>query len=174
MKSSMPSEAVCSDASVSRRIAIQRIVAGTSLAVVPESFARAQDANEGAASHDATQGDFVRLMTKLSNWNRWGQEDQMGAANLITPAKRKQALDLVKEGISFSMARNAETQQAVDNPQPIIRKTTRVGKAPLYRGSAALATFFLFPIMAMRTHTWIPSATSFMTERCTMDFRKTK
>ena len=30
-------------------------------------------------------------MTELSNWGRWGKEDQMGAVNLITPAKRKQA-----------------------------------------------------------------------------------
>ena len=30
-------------------------------------------------------------MKDLSNWGRWGQDDQMGAVNLITPAKRKQA-----------------------------------------------------------------------------------
>ena len=67
-------------------------------------------------------------MKELSNWNRWGADDQMGAVNLITPAKRKQAVRLVREGASFSMARNAETQAAIDNPQPIIRKTTRAGK----------------------------------------------
>ena len=30
-------------------------------------------------------------MTELSNWGRWGKQDQLGAINLITPAKRKQA-----------------------------------------------------------------------------------
>jgi hypothetical protein len=28
-------------------------------------------------------------MKELSNWGRWGADDELGAANLITPAKRK-------------------------------------------------------------------------------------
>src|SRR5579862_1981428 len=71
---------------------------------------------------EATRADFDRFMTELSNWGRWGKDDQMGAVNLITPAKRKQAAALVKEGASFSLARNAETAPAPDNPQPIVRK----------------------------------------------------
>src|SRR3954464_657767 len=65
--------------------------------------------------------DFDRLMKELSNWGRWGKDDQMGAVNLITPAKRKSALGLVKDGISVSMARRAEIEAAVDNPRPITR-----------------------------------------------------
>lgn len=42
--------------------------------------------------------------------------------NLITPAKRKQALASVKEGFAVSLARNAETEPAADNPQPIVRQ----------------------------------------------------
>ena len=30
-------------------------------------------------------------MKDLSKWGRWGQDDELGAANLITPAKRKAA-----------------------------------------------------------------------------------
>ncbi len=67
-------------------------------------------------------------MTQLSNWNRWGKDDQTGAVNLVTPATRKRALASVKEGASFSMARNAELQQAVDNAQPIVRKMTSAGR----------------------------------------------
>ena len=29
--------------------------------------------------------------TELSNWGRWGKDDQKGTANLITPAKVKEA-----------------------------------------------------------------------------------
>ena len=70
---------------------------------------------------------FDQWMTELSNWNRWGKDDQMGAINLITPAKRKEALALVKEGVSFSMARDAETEKAADNPSPIVHQMIRVG-----------------------------------------------
>jgi len=76
---------------------------------------------QAASNHNATRPDFDRLMKELSNWGRWGKDDQMGAVNLITAAKRKSALASVKEGFSVSMARRAETEAALDNPRPITR-----------------------------------------------------
>ena len=46
--------------------------------------------------------ELERWMKELSNWGRWGKDDELGAANLITPAKRKQALALVKSGETVS------------------------------------------------------------------------
>ena len=46
------------------------------------------------------------------------QINQIGAVNLITPAKRRQAAALVKDGISVSLAADADTVKAVDNPTP--------------------------------------------------------
>ena len=40
------------------------------------------------------------------------------SANLVTEAKRKQAAGLVKNGVSVSLAHNAITEKAVDNPSP--------------------------------------------------------
>jgi kynurenine formamidase len=51
-----------------------------------------------------TKGDIDGMMTSLSNWGRWGNEDQLGALNLITPEKRKQAAGLVKDGVTVSLA----------------------------------------------------------------------
>ena len=79
------------------------------------------DQAQTASNHNATRADFDRLMKELSNWGRWGKDDQMGAVNLITPAKRKEALRSVKDGVSISMARKAEIEQALDNPRPIAR-----------------------------------------------------
>ena len=50
-----------------------------------------------------------RWMKELSNWGRWGKTDQMGTVNLITPAKRRSAAALVKEGYSVSLSRVADT-----------------------------------------------------------------
>ena len=95
---------------------------------------RAASAQQGdaASNHNATRQDFDRLMKELSNWGRWGKDDQMGAVNLITPAKRKQALSTVKEGFSVSMARAAEMEKAVDNPRPITHQMSlgRGGSIP--------------------------------------------
>src|SRR5205085_2933067 len=74
-----------------------------------------------------TQETFDHWMTELSNWGRWGKEDELGAVNLITAAKRKQALGLVKEGASFSLSRNAEKEKAADNPSPFGHVMTRTG-----------------------------------------------
>jgi hypothetical protein len=52
----------------------------------------------------ANEEDFRRTMKELSNWGRWGADDELGAANLITPAKRKQALALAREAVSISLA----------------------------------------------------------------------
>src|SRR5262245_1893770 len=63
-----------------------------------------------------TEEDFRRAMTELSNWGRWGDKDELGAANLITPAKRKQALELAKEGVTISLAHDIVQEKAVDAP----------------------------------------------------------
>ena len=55
-----------------------------------------------------TKADIDRWMTELSNWGRWGKDDQAGTINLITPAKRKQAAALVKDGVSVSMSLDAD------------------------------------------------------------------
>ena len=65
-----------------------------------------------------TKATVDRWMKELSNWNRWGADDKMGAVNLITPAKRKQAAALVTDGVSVSLSHDALKEKAVDNPLP--------------------------------------------------------
>jgi kynurenine formamidase len=81
----------------------------------------------GQSRAAVTQETVDQWMTELSNWGRWGKEDEVGAVNLITAAKRKQAIGLVKEGVSFSLARNAEKEKAADNPSPFGHVMTRTG-----------------------------------------------
>ena len=52
----------------------------------------------------ASMADFLRTMNELSNWGRWGADDELGAANFITPATRQAAAALVADGISVSLA----------------------------------------------------------------------
>jgi hypothetical protein len=47
----------------------------------------------------------VEWITSLSNWGRWGEEDQAGCLNLITPEKRRQAAALIRDGTTVSCAR---------------------------------------------------------------------
>jgi kynurenine formamidase len=62
--------------------------------------------------------EFEQLFAQVSNWGRWGKDDQLGSANLVTAAKRKQAIALVKDGTTVSLAHNPLTERAADNPSP--------------------------------------------------------
>src|SRR5579863_8772511 len=97
-----------------RRMAIGLIVlgAGGSIPYAQNPTARPAIANEA---------DFRRAMKELSNWGRWGADDELGAANLITPAKRKQALALAKEGIAISLAHDIVQAKAADSPNILER-----------------------------------------------------
>ena len=53
-----------------------------------------------------TADQFDRWMTELSNWGRWGDDDELGTLNLITPAKRILAAALVTEGVTVSLSRS--------------------------------------------------------------------
>jgi kynurenine formamidase len=69
-------------------------------------------------------------MTELSNWGRWGKGDQAGTVNLITPEKRKAAAQLVREGFSVSLARDADQVKSADNSEPWGHVMTATGAKP--------------------------------------------
>lgn len=55
----------------------------------------------------------------LSNWGRWGNDDQLGALNLITPEVTAAAAATVRSGRTVSCARTLDTVAAPDNPSPV-------------------------------------------------------
>ena len=78
----------------------------------------AQDPGASVRPREVTQADVERWKQELTNWGRWGPDDERGTLNLITPEKRTQAAGLVRDGVSVSLARDAETEEAVDNTRP--------------------------------------------------------
>src|SRR5688572_28586639 len=71
-----------------------------------------------AAAPLVTRAQYDRWRVELSNWGRWGNDDELGTLNLITPAKRQAAAALVREGIPVSLASNVSTEKAIDIPCP--------------------------------------------------------
>src|SRR5208282_3527097 len=74
-----------------------------------------------------TSSDVIELFEKLSNWGRWGKEDQRGALNFITNQKRAAAARLVQTGESVSMAVPLATIPAPDNPAPVTHLMVQAG-----------------------------------------------
>jgi kynurenine formamidase len=77
-----------------------------------------------ASREPVTKEQFERWMTELSNWGRWGKEDQLGAANLVTPDKRRKAAALVKTGMTVSLGHDVIMEKASDAPDPYVLKMT--------------------------------------------------
>jgi hypothetical protein len=98
-----------------RTIGLIAIVFGAGVSI---PYAQTPGNTSGTISSEA---DFRRAMKELSNWGRWGNDDELGAANLITPAKRKQALALAKEGVTISLAHDVAQEKAVDAPNVLER-----------------------------------------------------
>lgn len=65
----------------------------------------------------------MELKYKISNWGRWGAEDQRGALNILTPEMVKNAAKVVKSGKVYSLSMPLEAE----GPQwPTRHKTWRV------------------------------------------------
>ncbi len=109
------------------KILVMSLIALAAAVSIPyiQSPGYAQTAS-GARPTIANEADFERAKKELSNWGRWGKDDELGAANLITPAKRKQALALAKEGVTISLAHDVAQEKAADAPNILERTLDNV------------------------------------------------
>jgi kynurenine formamidase len=51
-----------------------------------------------------TREDFQALSRKVSNWGRWGAEDERGTMNFVTPDVVQRAARCVRRGVVFSLS----------------------------------------------------------------------
>jgi hypothetical protein len=65
-----------------------------------------------------TDAEVKSWLTERNNWGRWGADDQRGAINLITPAKRAEAARLVRSGRSVSLSRPFPKEPGMNNHFP--------------------------------------------------------
>ena len=72
-----------------------------------------------------TRTEFDQLMQDISNWGRWGKEDELGTLNLITPEVRKSAAALVTDGVTVSMSLALNKVADPLNANPFHHKLTR-------------------------------------------------
>lgn len=71
------------------------------------------------------EADVLSWFDALSNWGRWGADDELGTINLITPEVRARAAASVTEGLSVSCAWDVPA-----GPLGVERVLTAIPKAP--------------------------------------------
>jgi len=62
------------------------------------------------------EGGLRNLAHDVSNWGRWGPDDDRGTLNLITPAITRRALALVQDGDVFSLGKPLRVKDSKQNP----------------------------------------------------------
>jgi kynurenine formamidase len=80
-----------------------------------------------ASTPAVTRAELAELHRRCSNWGRWGERDQQGALNHVTPPKRVAAAALVRAGRCVGMARPLATEPALDNPSPALHHMIGTG-----------------------------------------------
>jgi kynurenine formamidase len=71
--------------------------------------------------------EFDALFRTLSAWGRWGDDDERGALNHITPERVAAAVRLVRDGITVTLSWPLNTTAAADNPHPADHRMTAWG-----------------------------------------------
>ena len=79
------------------------------------------------AEQQGTRADVDAMAQELSNWGRWGPDDERGALNFITPEVSAAAAALVSDGVTVSCALELAKTPAADNPTPVLHFMTGAG-----------------------------------------------
>lgn len=66
-----------------------------------------------------TTEELDALFDELTNWERWGADDQRGTLNFLTDGDRAAAAGLVASGRSVSLAHDLATEPMPDHPHPV-------------------------------------------------------
>ncbi len=84
----------------------------------------------GSVDGRLTAADLPKLMESITNWGRWGADDQHGTLNLITPEHRRRAVALVTDGVTVSLAHSLPTMRGPENFFPVQHMMLRAGDIP--------------------------------------------
>jgi kynurenine formamidase len=80
-----------------------------------------------SADIQVSADEFRQLFDRVSNWGRWGADDERGALNYLTPELVAAASGLVRHGRTVSLSRSLNTDREPDNPEPADHHMTMLG-----------------------------------------------
>lgn len=95
-----------------------------------------------------TAQEFGALVRELSNWNRWGSDDQRGALHFLTADGVAAAAGLVRDGVTVSLSLPLNTAPAIHCPVPADHHMT----APIDLDGAAEPVEFVKDYVGLDYH----------------------
>ena len=96
------------------------------------------DPPDGDRSVDVSAADFRALFEAVSYWGRWGDDDERGALNYLTPDRVAAAAGLIRSGETTTLSLPLNTTPAMDNPVPADHHMTMLDDVDIGSGTLAL------------------------------------
>jgi len=84
--------------------------------------------------------EFDKLFQQVCNWGRWGDDDERGTLNYLTPKHVAAAAKLVRSGRSVSLSLPVNTVAGPDNPSPAVHRMLAWHQNPTPEGEPRFAT----------------------------------
>ena len=104
---------------------------------------------------DVTAAEFRALFEAVSNWGRWGTDDERGALNFLTAERVLAAVRLVRTGETLTLSRPLNTQLGIDNPVPADHHMTMLGDEDIGSGTLHFAKDYIGADYHNASHTHI-------------------
>jgi kynurenine formamidase len=92
---------------------------------------------------DMSEAEFRALFQAVSTWGRWGEEDERGALNEVTPDLIVAAVRLVRTGQTVTLSLPLNTHGGLHNPEPAIHSMTLSHDVDIGSGTVRLAKDFI-------------------------------
>jgi kynurenine formamidase len=92
---------------------------------------------------NVSKGEFERIFEQVRNWGRWGDDDERGTLNLLTPERTVAATRLVHTGRCVSMALEISSTAGPDNPHPAVHYMSQMHDIDIGSGGVTFAMDFL-------------------------------
>jgi len=90
-----------------------------------------------------TAVEFDELFQTVSNWGRWGPDDQKGTLNYLTPEHVRSSAALVRSGRTVSLSLPINTVAGPDNPRPSVHYMVKTHDIRPEHGEPRFAGDFL-------------------------------
>jgi kynurenine formamidase len=106
-------------------------------------------------SVDVSASEFEALFKAVSNWGRWGEDDELGTLNELSADRIVAATRLVGSGETVTLSHPWDTEESLDNPHPADHRMTLLPDVDIGSGTLRFAKDYVGVDYHNDTHTHI-------------------
>jgi kynurenine formamidase len=104
---------------------------------------------------DVTAAEFKALFQAVSNWGRWGEDDELGTLNELSADRIVAAASLVRTGETVTLGLPLNTKKSADNPEPAVHRMTLLPDVDIGSGTLRFAKDYIGDDYHNDSHTHI-------------------